>query len=130
MQQLLNAWTGLDLRRQIIVIVATGAMFFAILAMSRMASAPTMTLLYAGLENGTAGDVVRALEQRGVTFEVRGGSIFVASADRDQLRMTLASEGLPANSNRGYELLDTLSGFRSEERRVGKECRSRWSPYH
>ena len=23
-----------------------------------------------------------------------------------------------------------LSCFRSEERRVGKECRSRWSPYH
>ena len=24
----------------------------------------------------------------------------------------------------------TLIGVRSEERRVGKECRSRWSPYH
>ena len=24
----------------------------------------------------------------------------------------------------------TKSWFRSEERRVGKECRSRWSPYH
>src|SRR5256884_8129025 len=24
----------------------------------------------------------------------------------------------------------TLADFRSEERRVGKECRSRWSPYH
>ena len=23
-----------------------------------------------------------------------------------------------------------LSDLRSEERRVGKECRSRWSPYH
>ena len=23
-----------------------------------------------------------------------------------------------------------LTGCRSEERRVGKECRSRWSPYH
>ena len=23
-----------------------------------------------------------------------------------------------------------FSGDRSEERRVGKECRSRWSPYH
>ena len=22
------------------------------------------------------------------------------------------------------------AGTRSEERRVGKECRSRWSPYH
>ena len=30
--------------------------------------------------------------------------------------------------------IDTRDGFgvaeRSEERRVGKECRSRWSPYH
>ena len=23
-----------------------------------------------------------------------------------------------------------VRGMRSEERRVGKECRSRWSPYH
>ena len=29
------------------------------------------------------------------------------------------------NLNKGKELYD-----RSEERRVGKECRSRWSPYH
>src|SRR3712207_3752572 len=27
-------------------------------------------------------------------------------------------------------VLPTLVGDRSEERRVGKECRSRWSPYH
>jgi len=25
---------------------------------------------------------------------------------------------------------NTFSATRSEERRVGKECRSRWSPYH
>ena len=25
---------------------------------------------------------------------------------------------------------DEFSALRSEERRVGKECRSRWSPYH
>ena len=25
---------------------------------------------------------------------------------------------------------DARKYFRSEERRVGKECRSRWSPYH
>src|SRR5256885_13794443 len=27
-------------------------------------------------------------------------------------------------------LLDGIARHRSEERRVGKECRSRWSPYH
>ena len=26
--------------------------------------------------------------------------------------------------------LGVFEGVRSEERRVGKECRSRWSPYH
>src|SRR5262249_59161569 len=29
-----------------------------------------------------------------------------------------------------YWLCDTSHNARSEERRVGKECRSRWSPYH
>ena len=29
---------------------------------------------------------------------------------------------------RGYQLCEKPD--RSEERRVGKECRSRWSPYH
>ena len=28
------------------------------------------------------------------------------------------------------EISNTSHPFRSEERRVGKECRSRWSPYH
>jgi len=110
-QQYLNVWMKLGLKRQLIVIAATGAMFFAILAMARMTTAPSMTLLYAGLESSAAGDVVRSLEQRGVVFDVRGGSIFVDSKERDQLRLTLASEGLPANGNRGYELLDQLTGF-------------------
>ena len=29
------------------------------------------------------------------------------------------------SEGQGYEII-----YRSEERRVGKECRSRWSPYH
>src|SRR2546426_5203981 len=30
----------------------------------------------------------------------------------------------------GGDLGSGVGGLRSEERRVGKECRSRWSPYH
>ena len=29
-----------------------------------------------------------------------------------------------------FKRTDELAAERSEERRVGKECRSRWSPYH
>ena len=110
-KQLLTVWNGLTPMRKLIAIGATLGMFFAILAMTRMVAAPSMGLLYAGLESSAAGEVVRSLEARGVTYDVRGGSIFVDAKQRDELRMTLASEGLPANSAGGYELLDNLSGF-------------------
>ena len=29
-----------------------------------------------------------------------------------------------------FPTIDYQRDYRSEERRVGKECRSRWSPYH
>ena len=29
-----------------------------------------------------------------------------------------------------YGMVEKKARWRSEERRVGKECRSRWSPYH
>lgn len=111
MQNIATLWTALDPRKRIVVALAAVAMFAAVIGLTRMASTPSLTLLYAGLESGPAGEVVRALEQRGVTYEVRGGAIFVDSGQRDTLRMTLASEGLPANSSQGYELLDSLSGF-------------------
>ncbi|WP_424942660.1 flagellar basal-body MS-ring/collar protein FliF [Aliiroseovarius crassostreae] len=111
MQQILSVWSVLDVRKKVVVVLATLAMFAAVLGISRMASQPSMSLLYAGLESGAAGEVVNALEARGAQYEVRGGAIYVNSAQRDGLRMTLASEGLPSNSSKGYELLDGLSGF-------------------
>ncbi len=111
MQNLLSLWSAMDARRRLVVVGATVAMFAAILAMSRMAGAPSMSLLYAGLDSSAAGEVVAALEQQGVAYEVRGDAIHVESGLRDGLRMTLAAEGLPANSGMGYELLDGLSGF-------------------
>jgi flagellar M-ring protein FliF len=111
LQQILSNLGALGGRQKLVVLGATLAMIIAILGLTRLASAPNMALLYAGLENGAAGDVVKALESRNVQFEVRGGAIFVPEGDRDALRLTLASEGLPANGGQGYELLDGLSGF-------------------
>ena len=67
---------------------------------------------------------------------------------KQQIPLFLANARLSEKSQRGYlkirglvePAMRTLSGCfaqtaedalcRSEERRVGKECRSRWSPYH
>ena len=45
-----------------------------------------------------------------------------------------SAAGLHVGHPRSYTALDIVARkkrqCRSEERRVGKECRSRWSPYH
>ncbi len=111
MQQFVSVWQNLDNRRRIVIVFATLLMFLAVFGLSRVASKPSKSLLYSGMEPSASGEVIQALEAQGVDYDVRGGAIFVPSNMRDQLRMTLASQGLPANSSGGYELLDSLSGF-------------------
>ncbi len=111
MQNLFDLWATLNYRRRAIVIGATLAMFFAVLALARMAGTPNMALLYSGLESAAAGDVIAALDAQAVQYEVRGDAIYVDESQRDNLRMVLAGQGLPATGGNGYELLDSLSGF-------------------
>src|SRR3712207_9447757 len=48
-----------------------------------------------------------------------------------RLRYRLSGKGeIYLYSQEDVERIATEAGLRSEERRVGKECRSRWSPYH
>src|SRR3712207_5399085 len=51
---------------------------------------------------------------RSTDFLISGDGFFVTQAGNEQL----------------YTRAGSFSYDRSEERRVGKECRSRWSPYH
>ena len=111
MKNLVSLWAKLDLRRRIVVVGATLAMFAAVLGLSRLANTQDMALLYAGLESAAAGEVIAALDQRGVAYQVKGDSILVDATARDSIRMALATEGLPATGPSGYELLDGLSGF-------------------
>ncbi|MGB7317238.1 MAG: flagellar basal-body MS-ring/collar protein FliF [Planktotalea sp.] len=104
-------WNGLEPAKKVTMGLGVVALLTTLFVLGRMATQPSMALLYSGLEAPQAGDVVRALEQRGEAYEIKGGTIYVAYQRRDELRMTLASEGLPANSTKGYELLDSLSGF-------------------
>src|SRR5256885_16716454 len=49
----------------------------------------------------------------------------------DALKMLFKEDFIPARAHKAlFALAPVLAIARSEERRVGKECRSRWSPYH
>ena len=53
---------------------------------------------------------------------------------RPNTMVTPTSVGLPGSlpvvNGKGVEYAIRIGDDRSEERRVGKECRSRWLPYH
>jgi len=62
------------------------------------------------------------------TLEIRDMLII----DRLELAFQPGLNVLTGETGAGKSILLESLGFvlRSEERRVGKECRSRWSPYH
>src|SRR2546427_788410 len=55
-------------------------------------------------------------------------------ADIEEIEKKIKLARMPAEARKKAEAelkkLKLMSPMRSEERRVGKECRSRWSPYH
>ena len=60
--------------------------------------------------------------RNGVTFEMDGQVMHVVEFQH-------VKPGKGAAFVR-TKMKNVITGARSEERRVGKECRSRWSPYH
>lgn len=111
MASVLSSWSRLDAKRRLIAGLAALAVFAAVIALARGPGQGPMALLYSGLEPAAAGEVVAALEARGIPHEVRGPAIWVPRTRRDSLRMSLAADGLPRAGGQGYELLDGLSGF-------------------
>src|SRR5260370_38793943 len=85
-----------------------------------------------GISGSTSlGDYVTLAGKVGTAGHIHIGSRSIVSGN------SMVAKDLPEGSHvSGYlarphrEWMASQAALRSEERRVGKECRSRWSPYH
>lgn len=111
MNAITQTWAALSLQKRLVLIGAVVATLALTMLVARTATQPSMALLYGGLDDAAAGEVVTALEGMNVPVEVRGASIYVPASERDRARISLAEQGLPQQGQSGYELLDQLSGF-------------------
>ena len=76
--------------------------------------------------------------RKGMKNDIDGIALLEKSCFSSPLSADMILKDMTENSMANYivaELDGVLAGYigfaeRSEERRVGKECRSRWSPYH
>src|SRR2546428_6728492 len=65
-----------------------------------------------------------------ISLAQRESAVAKAQADQERVLAETLSLAKQAESQRDLEVKRAQFLERSEERRVGKECRSRWSPYH
>src|SRR3712207_6566844 len=83
----------------------------ALVSAAGVALGVCLVMLFTGLARGLSNDLERRSQN------LKAEIVFTRDAGSTQLMSTAAN-------------LPVQYAERSEERRVGKECRSRWSPYH
>lgn len=103
-------WERYTKQQRRIIIGVTVAALLAIFGISFWyGSTPDMVALYTNLEAKDAGDVVNSLRESGVQYMVeegrRGSTIFVPATQVHDVRLDLATAGLP-RGNKGFELFD------------------------
>ncbi len=103
-----------------VAIIGTAALLVAVFLVFRWVSAPSYSPLYSNLSGEDASAVIEELDTQGIPYEISGGggTIMVPRADVYSTRIALSGQGLPANSEGGYALLDgqSLSTSESQER--------------
>ena len=109
-ERLQELWNRYQSKRRYIII---GAILILVLAFAGISywygSKPDYVPLYTNLETKDAGDVVNSLKEAGVPYELledkKGATILVPATQVHNLRLDLASAGLP-RGNKGFELFD------------------------
>ncbi len=70
-------------------------------------------LLYSGMENEDATEILATLDQMGIDYsvETESGAIMVPADQVRGLKLKLAAQGLPRTKSSGYEILDKETSF-------------------
>ncbi len=105
-----DVWGKLPRRRKAVIVGAIVATVVVVAWLQR-GPATRHAVLYAGLEQQDAGEIVRELQARGVPYRLEaGGTAISVPADRVlELRLALAEGGIPQGGGVGFEVFDKQS---------------------
>ena len=106
--QLQNIWKQLGGGQRLTLIVTALAVIVGLSALVLWSGRPDFALLYGKLDDSESSKVISALAESGVPYKVShgGGSISVPSDKVHQMRMQLASKGIPRGEGVGFEIFD------------------------
>jgi flagellar M-ring protein FliF len=106
----------LTFAQRVFAVILVAGLVLGAVALGQWASKPTMSPLFTNLSATDASSIVDQLNASGVEYELAAGgtTILVPNSKLYDTRLSVASAGLPANSDAGYALLDGMSMTSSE----------------
>lgn len=95
-------------------LMAGGAAILALgVALTLWLSSPSYQTLYRGLSEADAGQIMKVLQKENIPFKIDHltGVLMVSEQMIHEVRLKLASQGLPQGAVNGFEMLDKQNGF-------------------
>ncbi len=110
MATIVDALRDMGTRRLVLLSMVSALAVAGLVVFMLWAQKPVQSMLYSGLSPEDAGAVIDALRERRIPYTLEGSAIYVPSDKVHELRMELASKGLPAGGGVGFEIFDR-TGF-------------------
>lgn len=105
-------WSQLTAAQRLLIGVVLTATVALVVGLAFWAQSPSYTALYTRLSQQDAGQIMAKLKERNVPVEVQGNAILVPDSRVHELRLELASEGLPSGGTVGFgELFNGSTGW-------------------
>ncbi len=110
-------FSALPIVRQVGLLLGLAASVALGIGIFYWAQTPAKSVLFGNLSDVETAEVIEVLRNEGIPFELdeRTGSLMVPRRDLHEIRLTLASAGLPQSDGRGFEWLDQDQGFGTSE---------------
>lgn len=104
----LAAFMRLPMQQKLLAIITLSLVTALVAAGWIWTRTPTFSVLYTNISERDGGNVIAALQQMNVPFKLAdgGGAILVPQQQVHELRMRLASQGLPKGGLVGFELME------------------------
>jgi len=113
---MLDAWQRLHTGQKIALITGVALLILAVCVSVTIATAPNYVQLYGNMTSADAALVVQKLQEQKIKYRLtnNGSSVEVPSDKVDELRLSLAGEGLPRGGNVGFEIFNETQLGQSE----------------
>ena len=100
-----------SINQRMIILVALAGSVAGLIALALWTQQPDMQVLFTNLNGEDAAAIIDKLKESKTPYETTGGgaTILVPSAQVHDLRLTLASQGIPRGGGVGYEIFDRTS---------------------